>query len=66
MPHFVLSATNPPRLLKPEGYKYLGVDFESINPPAYAFWLKYFTAYIHSVVRCIDEGAVKNNINQFD
>jgi GNAT superfamily N-acetyltransferase len=46
--------------LKAEGYKYLGVDFESINPSAYAFWLKHFTAYTHSVVRRIDEGAVKS------
>ncbi len=43
---------------KNEGYKYLGVDFESINPPAYGFWLKHFTAYTHSVVRRIDENAV--------
>jgi GNAT superfamily N-acetyltransferase len=46
--------------LKAEGYKYLGVDFESVNPAAYRFWLKYFTAYTHSVVRRIDEGAVIN------
>ena len=45
--------------LKAEGYKYFGVDFESINPSAYAFWLKHFTEYTHSVVRRIDEGAVR-------
>lgn len=41
--------------LKTEGYTRLGVDFESLNPTAYGFWLKYFTAYTHSVVRRIDE-----------
>ena len=47
-------------LYQAAGYKYIGVDFESINPPAYGFWLKYFTAYTHSVVRRIDEGAIAN------
>ena len=51
--------------LNTEGYKYLGVDFESINPPAYAFWLKYFTAYTHSVVRRIDEGTMKSKAVPF-
>jgi hypothetical protein len=41
--------------LKDEGYTRLGVDFESFNPTAYGFWLKYFTAYTNSVVRRIDE-----------
>jgi GNAT superfamily N-acetyltransferase len=41
-----------------EGYTHFGVDFESINPNAYGFWLKYFTAYTHSVVRRIDERAI--------
>lgn len=44
--------------LKADEYTHLGVDFESINPPAYGFWLKYFSAYTNSVVRRIDEGAV--------
>jgi GNAT superfamily N-acetyltransferase len=44
--------------LKTEGYQYVGVDFESVNPPAYAFWLKHFSAYTYGVVRRIDEGAV--------
>ncbi len=44
--------------LKREGFNRLGVDFESINPAAYGFWLKSFTAYTHSVVRRIDEGAI--------
>lgn len=43
------------RRLKGEGYTRLGVDFESINPTAYGFWCKYFSAYTHSVVRRIDE-----------
>lgn len=38
-----------------EGYTHLGVDFESFNPTANGFWLKYFTAYTHGVVRRIDE-----------
>lgn len=41
--------------LKKEGYTKLGVDFESFNPTARGFWLKYFTPYTHSVVRRIDE-----------
>jgi GNAT superfamily N-acetyltransferase len=41
-------------ILKDEGYTRLGVDFESYNPTAYGFWLKYFTAYTNSVVRRID------------
>lgn len=42
-------------VLKGEGYPRLGVDFESINPTAAGFWLKYFQAYTHGVVRQIDE-----------
>lgn len=41
--------------LKNEGYTRLGVNFESFNPTARGFWLKYFTAYTNSVVRRIDE-----------
>lgn len=41
--------------LKREGYTRLGVNFESFNPAGSGFWLKYFTAYTHSVVRRIDE-----------
>lgn len=44
---------------KSEGYTRLGVDFESINPTAYSFWLKYFTPYTHGVVRRIDESAIE-------
>lgn len=42
-------------VLKREGYTRLGVNFESFNPTARGFWLKYFTAYTNSVVRRIDE-----------
>jgi len=41
--------------LKDEGVTHLGVDFESLNPNAYGFWLKYFIAYAHSVVRRVDD-----------
>ena len=41
--------------LKADGYVCLGVDFESINPAAWGFWLKHFDAYTFSVVRRIDE-----------
>ncbi len=44
--------------LAAEGYTRLGVDFESFNPTAYGFWLKYFKAYTHSVVRRIDERVI--------
>ena len=42
-------------VLKAEGYESVGVDFESFNPAAHGFWLKYFTAYSNSVARRIDE-----------
>jgi GNAT superfamily N-acetyltransferase len=45
--------------LKAQGYTRLGVDFESFNPSGSGFWLKHFTAYTHSVVRRIDESAIK-------
>ena len=44
--------------LRAQGYTRLGVDFESINPTAYGFWLKHFDAYTHSVVRRIDEHVI--------
>jgi hypothetical protein len=49
-------------VLRDEGYTRLGVDFESFNPTAYGFWLKYFTAYTNSVVRRIDERIFANEI----
>jgi GNAT superfamily N-acetyltransferase len=45
--------------LKNEGYRYLGVDMESFNPNARGFWRKNFTEYTNSVVRRIDDKAVK-------
>ena len=44
--------------LRSDGYTRVGVDFESINPFGYGFWTKYFAAYMHSVVRRIDEYAI--------
>lgn len=46
------------RTLKTEGYTRLGVDFESINPAAWGFWSKYFSAYTYGVVRRIDENVM--------
>lgn len=45
-------------VLKVEGNTLLEVDFESFNPTARGFWLKYFTPYMSGVVRRIDEKAV--------
>jgi ribosomal protein S18 acetylase RimI-like enzyme len=42
-------------IYKEKGYKRLGVDFESFNPTARGFWLKYFTEYTHSLERRIDD-----------
>lgn len=42
-------------VLYKEGISLLGVDFESINPPASAFWNRHFTSYTCGVVRRIDE-----------
>ena len=39
-----------------EGYRRLGVDFESFNPTAYGFWRKHFVPYTHGLVRRIDGG----------
>ena len=44
--------------MKKKRYTRLGVDFESINPTGWGFWLKYFDTYTHSVVRRIDEKSV--------
>jgi len=41
--------------LKENNNNLLGVDFESFNPTASNFWLKYFNEYTHSVVRRIDD-----------
>ena len=49
-------------ILKKEGYKYLGVDYESFNPTAYHFWTKYFEPYTCRVTRRIEEGILKKEI----
>lgn len=45
--------------LKARNIKLLGVDYESFNPTALGAWEKYFTPYTRSVVRRIDEGALR-------
>lgn len=42
------------RTLQAEGLRWLGVDYESINPTAVGFWEKYFAPYTASVVRRVD------------
>ncbi|HEX7102015.1 MAG TPA: GNAT family N-acetyltransferase [Nitrolancea sp.] len=44
--------------LRTQRCTHLGVDFESINPAAYGFWLKHFAAYTCVVARRIDENAL--------
>ena len=46
--------------LRQQGITHLGVDFESYNPAGSGAWNKYFTPYTHSVVRRIDECALRN------
>jgi len=46
------------RTLAGEGFLRLGVDFESFNPTAREFWLKFFTPYTYSMTRRIDERIV--------
>lgn len=38
-----------------EGYRYLGVDYETVNPTALRFWTKNFAPYTYSFIRRIDE-----------
>jgi GNAT superfamily N-acetyltransferase len=45
--------------LRNEKYQLLGVDFESFNPTASGFWLKYFKEYTQSVVRRVDDRYIK-------
>lgn len=47
-------------LLESENYAHLGVDFESINPAADAFWRKHFSPYTQSLVRRIDENVLED------
>ena len=46
--------------LRMQGYTRLGVDFESLNPSGSGFWRKHFQSYTFSVVRRIDEHAMKH------
>ena len=48
-------------VLRAEGYLKLGVDYESINPTAWGFWNKYFTAYIYSLTQQIVESAYRED-----
>ena len=48
-------------VLRAEGYFKLGVDYESINPTAWGFWNKYFTAYTYSLTRRIVESASRED-----
>ena len=43
------------RICISEGFPYLGVDCETMNPTALRFWGKYFNNYTYSYVRRIDE-----------
>lgn len=46
------------RICEQEGYEYLGVDCETLNPTALRFWGKYFQNYTYSYNRRIDERVV--------
>lgn len=48
------------KILKSEGYDLLGVDYEGFNPTANGFWKKHFSVYTNSVVRRIDECALRD------
>lgn len=43
------------KVCEEEGYSYLGVDCETLNPTALRFWGKYFESYTYSYHRRIDE-----------
>lgn len=45
-------------ICKEEGFEYLGVDCETLNPTALRFWGKYFTNYTYSYHRRIDERCI--------
>ena len=38
-----------------QGFDFLGVDYETLNPNALHFWTKYFEPYTYSWHRRIDE-----------
>lgn len=37
------------------GFTHIGVDCETLNPPAFRFWQKHFTPFTYSAVRRLDE-----------
>jgi ribosomal protein S18 acetylase RimI-like enzyme len=41
--------------LRDEGFRRVGVDFETMNPTALNFWPRYFDVYTHSYARRIDD-----------
>ena len=43
------------RDLAAQGIARLGVDCETLNPPAYRFWRRHFSAFTYSAVRRLDE-----------
>ena len=43
------------RDLAAQGIEKLGVDCETLNPPAYRFWRRHFSAFTYSAVRRLDE-----------
>lgn len=45
---------------KRRGYQRCSVDFESFNPEAAAFWVRYFTPVCYSVLRNPERGLVRN------
>ena len=38
-----------------QGFTHLGVDCETLNPPAFRFWKKHFSPFTYSAVRRLDE-----------
>ena len=42
------------RDLAAQGIERLGVDCETLNPPAYRFWRRHFSAFTYSAVRRLD------------
>lgn len=51
------------KVMQEKGKTRCGVDCETINPEAFAFWTKYFTPYTYSVNRRIDERSVVKEHN---
>ena len=43
------------KYVKAQGYRYLGTDYETINPTALRFWTIFFSPYTYSYIRRLDE-----------